>query len=133
VDLSIRGIGTEGFDSVRLNVAMTVQVDGLAANVMLRQATLDLASASPALITSFSVPVSASRVHVSIEPMPVGGWKSSTRSGPIDARGLPISFDATAAALLQRGAVEIRLDVGSSLQAAADGSLALLPDFGVYF
>jgi len=133
VDLSIRGIGTEGFDSVRLDLAVTVHVDGLAVNVVPRQKTLDLASASPALIASFSVPASASSIHVSIDPAPAGAWKTSTGSGPIDARGLPISVDTQAAALLRRGAVEIRLDVGSSLQASGDGSLALLPDFGIYF
>jgi hypothetical protein len=134
VELSIRGVDAQGLASVRVGVErVSVEVDGVAASVALRQPALELASGSPAVVASFSVPSWASSVRVAVELTPAGTWKGVAGSGPIDARGLPISFTGAAATMLQRGTLEIQMDAGASLQPLGAGMLALLPAFAIYF
>jgi len=48
-------------------------------------------------------------------------------------RYLPITFDATAEPIIARGAVEIRIDLGTSLVPDGAGKLALLPNLDIRF
>ena len=133
VDLSIRGTSAQGLSSVRLGLErVSVTVDGTPALVTQRETALELASGTPVAAASFSIPESASTVHVTIALSSTGSWSGATGSGSIDARGLPISFDVAATAL-QRGTMEVDLDLGTSLQPAAGGGLVLLPDSAIFF
>jgi hypothetical protein len=132
VELSIRGVDTEGFSNARLDIdRVTVTIDGVVASVQMRQTALELALPTPAIAASFSMPKSASTIHVEIALTPAGVWEGVARSGSIDARGLPISFDTTANML--RNGVDIRLSVGNSLQTVGLREFALLPDITIYF
>ena len=134
VELSIRGVNAQSFGSVSLRIErVSVIIDGIAASVATRETALELASGTPMAAASFSLPESASTVHVAISVASAGDWKGAAGSGPIDARGLPISFDATATTVLRRGTVRIDLDVGTSLQPAGDSSMVLLPNSAIFF
>jgi len=74
-----------------------------------------------------------SAIFAEIHARAEGSWTRVGSAGPIDARGIPITFDATAEPIIARGAVEIRIDLGTSLVPDGAGKLALLPNLDIRF
>lgn len=134
VNLVLRGVDSSAYAGVHLDVErLTVEVDHAALPVTPAQAAVDLASAAGTSLGSFSLPAEAARVRISIVLAPTGTWHTRAGAGRIDARGLPISFDAAAADLSRHRVVEMQLNVATSLQPTDDGVAVLLPDVVIVF
>jgi len=132
--IRILGVGTHDFRSVNVAIqGVTVEVNGAAVEVQPADRRIDLASASGWVAGQFALPAAGSKVHVTLTFAPDGSWARASSSGAIDARGIPIAFDATAEKILAHGSVEVRIDLGSSLVLDGGGRLALLPNLGIRF
>jgi hypothetical protein len=133
-EIRMLGGGTHDFRSVTLGIErIAVEVNGAAADVRPDHRAIDLASTSASVLGRFALPARGSKVHVALTLAAEGSWTRVGSAGPIDARGIPITFDATAEPIIARGAVEIRIDLGTSLVPDGAGKLALLPNLDIRF
>ncbi|MFL5350106.1 MAG: hypothetical protein ACJ8AT_35460 [Hyalangium sp.] len=85
------------------------------------------------LAGTFDVPAEADTIQVALYLDDYGGFVDAAGSGEIDARGLPIRFEAPVKRLRASGRAVVSLDLGRSLMDAGEERKVLLPQYGVSY
>lgn len=129
--VTVRLLGVHAPGSVLVQVASVAAViDGRAAAVVMGTSQVDLGTVDQAwAIATLDLPEGAQEVALEVEFAPDGSLERNGVPEPLDLRGAPISWQSTAALLLERNKVVVEVDVERSL-AARDGQPAFfLPSF----
>ena len=93
-----------------------------------RDAVMNLANATHAWeLGRFTVPAGTTSVQVAMQIDDYGGFESAGRSGTVNARTAPITFEATAEQLAVHGHAVVHLNVDRSLFDVGNGERLLLP------
>ncbi|QSQ14439.1 hypothetical protein [Myxococcus landrumensis] len=127
-ELRMRGVGAEGFTSMRLPISRVsvTTLEGKLLPVQQRASVLELATAghSP-LLAHFDVPADLERVRITVYFADLGEFDRHGKHEKLDARGAPLSFEAKVSDLAVRGRAVLALDVARSVVPFASSSVVL--------
>ncbi|AGC46703.1 lipoprotein [Myxococcus stipitatus DSM 14675] len=127
-ELRMRGLGLEGFTSMRLPISevSVTTMEGKPLPVWQRASVLELATAghSP-LLAHFDVPADLERVRITVSFADLGEFDRHGKHEKLEARGAPLSFEVKVSDLAMRGRAVLALDAARSVVPFASSSVVI--------
>ncbi|WP_342374916.1 hypothetical protein NVS55_26800 [Myxococcus stipitatus] len=127
-ELRMRGVGLEGFTSMRLPISRVsvTTLEGKLLPVFQRTRVLELATAghSP-LLAHFDVPTDLERVRITVYFADLGEFDRHGKHEKLEARGAPLSFEVKVSDLATRGRAVLALDAARSVVPFASSSVVI--------
>lgn len=135
IELRVLGVHGEAYSQALVSVsAVEVSVDGQRVPADVSGQVVDLANANQAWkVATAAVPEGAKAVQFTVRFDEYGGYASSSGSGDLDLRSVPISVTSPAASLARNGRAVILLDLSRSFVRGGSETRQLLPHYDVAY